>query len=84
MTNGEFREWLKGFFELSEEDVVLDMKQLQVIVNHLNLAEAVEGKLDAANDQLRGHIRAFRDRGVTDADALNDLTQLLRTHILTG
>jgi len=60
MTNDEFRAWLQGFFELSDEDAVLNPEQVQVIVNHLNLAETVSGKLDQPNQQLRDDISAFR------------------------
>jgi hypothetical protein len=73
MTNDDFRVWLKGYFELADPGP-LDMNQLQIIVNHLNLAEAVSGGLDAENQAIRAHIRQFRDKGQTDTAALGSLT----------
>ncbi len=58
MTNDEFRIWLGGFFELAGDDAPLTKAQLFIIGNHLNLAEAVEGKLDAFNEGFRAVIRA--------------------------
>ncbi len=60
MTNNEFREWLKGYFEISGDNAVLDANRLQIVFNHLNLAESVEGDLDAFNAQLRADIQEFR------------------------
>ncbi len=60
MTNDEFRSWLKGFFELSEGDALISAKQAQVVINHLNLAEAVEGSLDTVNEQLRADFDLYR------------------------
>lgn len=45
MTNLEFRYWLHGFYELSE-DLVLDEKQIKIIKNHADLVKRTEGKLD--------------------------------------
>jgi hypothetical protein len=59
VTNAEFRVWLKGYFELADADTPLNPQQAQVIINHLNLAEAVEGKLDAQNDNIRNRLRGF-------------------------
>lgn len=61
MTNEEFRLWLGGFFELADEDVPMIKRQLFIIGNHLNLAEAVEGKLDSFNEEFRRAIRAELD-----------------------
>jgi hypothetical protein len=60
MTNKEFQSWLKGFFELSGTDILLNNEQMKVITSHLNLAEAVTGALDGVNHQIRAHISAFR------------------------
>lgn len=84
MTNEEFRTWLRGFFELSEEDSALTPDQVQVIVNHLNLAEAVTGKLDDINEQLRSAIDAFRGQPKPIAPELfGDFTQDMRCLILS-
>lgn len=77
MTNAEFRAWLKGYFELAEPGP-LEIAQVQIIVNHLNLAEAVEGKLDAENLEIRASIRQFRDGGTHDAAALGTLTAAIQ------
>ena len=82
MTNNEFREWLRGFFELSDDGTVLDLKQIQVIVNHLNLAEAVETRLDDTNSQLRADINAFRSQPTHDAEDFERITQSIRDLIL--
>ena len=82
MTNAEFREWLRGFFELSEKDVVLQPPQIQVIVNHLNLAEAVENKLDDLNSQLRADIDAFRNQPSREPADFVRITQTIRDIIL--
>ncbi len=60
MTNNEFREWLKGYFEVSGDAAILDANRLQIVFNHLNLAESVEGELDPFNAQLRADISEFR------------------------
>lgn len=44
--------WLSGFFELSDDES-LNRKQLYIISNHLNLAEAVEGGLGEFNQDIR-------------------------------
>lgn len=59
MNNAEFRIWLKGYFELANTDTPINAQQAQVIINHLNLAEAVEGKLDPQNDNIRNTLRVF-------------------------
>lgn len=82
MTNDEFRAWLQGYFELTAEEVVLDLAQLQVIVNHLNLAEAVEGKLDTDNTCLRDDIDAFRKGDDNSERACAEFTQELRARAL--
>ena len=82
MNNGEFREWLKGFFELSEDDVLISPRQLQIIVNHLDLAESVSGELDTLNGQMRAEIDAFRTKPVRTPDEFASLTQSLRQHVL--
>jgi hypothetical protein len=51
---------------------------VQIIVNHLNLAEAVEGTLDTENLEIRASIRQFRDAGKTDAAALSTLTAAIQ------
>jgi hypothetical protein len=81
MTNQEFRDWLRGFFELSDENVCLAPQQVQIIVNHLNLAEAVEGKLDETNRQLRADIDAFRDQPSRTPEDFQSLTFSLRQHL---
>jgi hypothetical protein len=82
VTNNEFREWLRGFFELSEGETVLEPKQIQVIVNHLNLAEAVESGLDDTNSQLRADIDAFRNQPSRDAADFARITQSIRDLVL--
>lgn len=82
MRNSDFRQWLKGFFELAEPQAVLTPDQLQVIINHLNLAEAVEGELDALNASFRAEIEAFRSSGVEDEDTCRLLTDSLRERVL--
>jgi hypothetical protein len=82
MTNNEFREWLRGFFELSEENIVLGPQQIQVIVNHLNLAESVEKQLDDVNSQLRADIDAFRNQPSREAADFARITQSIRDLIL--
>jgi hypothetical protein len=77
MRNPEFRTWLKGYFELAEPGP-LELAQVQIIVNHLNLAEAVDGNLDAENLDIRASIRRFRDGGKTDAAALSTLTAAIQ------
>lgn len=81
MTNAEFRQWLSGFFELSSAEETLDLRQLQIIVNHLNLAEAVEGKLDAINQRLRDDILAFRNRPSPKPEDFDGFTLDLRERI---
>lgn len=81
MKNAEFREWLKGWFELAGPEAVLTPDQLTVISNHLNLAEAVEGQLDALNGSFRAEINAFRDGGAQDEDACRLLTGSLRERL---
>lgn len=84
MTNNDFRIWLQGYFELSDEDTPLDLAQLQMIINHLNLAEAVDGKLDADNTVLRRDIEAFRTGDDTSERALaafTDALQIGRAHV---
>lgn len=82
MKNTEFREWLRGFFDLSGKDVVLDLKQLQVVINHLNLAEAVEGKLDEINNQLRVDIQALREQKKQTPEDFSALTVNIRQKLL--
>jgi hypothetical protein len=77
MRNAEFRAWMRGYFELAEP-VPLELAQVQVIVNHLNLAEAVEGNLDAENLEIRASIRSFRDGGKADVAALSTLTAAIQ------
>lgn len=79
MTNAEFRTWLAGYFELAEEGTPLGPRQIQIIVNHLNLAEAVEGKLDAQNENIRGQIRAFLQSDAPDDTAVEALTLELQS-----
>lgn len=81
MKNADFRHWLKGYFELAGEEAVLTPPQLQVIVNHLNLAEAEEGALDEANRGFRADIESFR--GAAGGD-LRLLTESLRGRVLAG
>lgn len=57
MTHLEFCHWLNGYFQLSRDDQeTLDQRKIQIIYNHLNLAEtisgAVEGELVAVKKQL--------------------------------
>ena len=82
MTNKEFSEWLRGFFELSGDDVVLEPKQIQIIVNHLNLAEAVDKQLDDKNSQLRADIDAFRNQPSRGPADFERITQAIRDLIL--
>ena len=82
MTNKEFSEWLRGFFELSGDDVVLEPKQIQIIVNHLNLAEAVDKQLDDTNSQLRADIDAFRNQPSREPADFERITQAIRDLIL--
>lgn len=77
MRNPEFRAWLKGYFELAEPGP-LELPQVQIIVNHLNLAEMVEGTLDADNQEIRAAIRQFRDGGRSDMTALATLTAAIQ------
>ena len=37
MTPRDFSYWLQGFFEISNEDVTLSHRQIQIIKDHLNL-----------------------------------------------
>ncbi|MHB1948995.1 MAG: hypothetical protein ACYCQI_12885 [Gammaproteobacteria bacterium] len=58
MTHLEFCHWLNGYFQLSRDDQeMLDQRKIQIIYNHLNLAEtisgAVEGELVAVKNQLQ-------------------------------
>lgn len=82
MTNSEFREWLRGFFELSPEDVVLTGAQLETIINHLNLAEAVEGHLDVENARLRQDIRVSLASTMPHNHA--EISADIRTRILSA
>jgi hypothetical protein len=82
MTNTEFREWLQGFFELAGEEASLNPERVQVIVNHLNLAEAVEGKLDALNGHLRSEIQAFRKAAPHEAAGFARLTESIRIQVM--
>lgn len=84
MTNKEFRQWLSGFFELSSEEDMLDLGQLQIIVNHLNLAEAVEGKLDEVNQRLRDDILAFRQRPNPQPEDFDGFTLDMRERVLSA
>jgi len=82
MTNDEFRHWLQGFFLLSSDDVSLNTKQLHVIRNHLNLAEAVEGKLDEVNSLFHKRISEIIDsKKETNEQMRSLLTQELRIHL---
>jgi hypothetical protein len=82
MRNSEFREWLKGFFELSEENVCLSPQQIQIIVNHMNLAKAVEGEWDRINQEMRTEIDAFRNNASRTADDFQNLTVSIQQHLL--
>jgi hypothetical protein len=84
VTNVEFRAWLRGFFELSGPGVALEPRQLQVIVNHLNLAEAVSGGLDDANLLLRAEIAGFRELAAPGAADLAALTAALRDGVMAA
>lgn len=85
MTNNEFQTWLRGFFELSEEDSVLNPDQVQIIVNHLNLAEAVSGELDTKNMDLRVFIDAFRGQPKPIAPKFFEIfTTEIRRRALSG
>lgn len=44
MTNLEFAYWIKGFVNLSEDEYI-DFRQLNIIQNHLNLVQAVNGEV---------------------------------------
>lgn len=77
MTNAEFREWLKGFFEVSGDKAALDPARLQIVVNHLNLAESVDRELDAFNAQLRADILEFRKSPQDYAALTADIRQRL-------
>ena len=78
MTNEQFRAWLKGFFELSPETTVLVPEQVQVIVNHLNLAEHVAEHLDETNHQIRTEINAFRNGTRRTPDEFKVFTQTVK------
>lgn len=82
MTNSEFREWLKGFFELSDEGKLLTPERVQIIINHLNLAEAVENGLDSFNEQLRADLYQFREDAQTAPPDFDSLTRDIRSRIL--
>jgi hypothetical protein len=77
MTNAEFRVWLTGYFELADGDTPLNAQQALVIINHLNLAEAVEGKLDAQNDNIRNTLRSFIQNNSDAADVTARVQGLL-------
>ena len=81
MTNEEFREWLRGFFELSDQGVVLDLNQINIITNHLNLAEAVAGRLDETNAQLSADIQAIRSRPGPKPEDLAAFTQTIQKRL---
>lgn len=71
MTNREFVKWLSGFFELAESES-LNRKQLYVISNHLNLAEAVEGQLGEFNQKIRAMVSGQIDK-LSGPDELADI-----------
>ena len=62
MTNGEFRAWLKGFFELEEPPIVFEYRQLAIICNHLCLAQAVSVQLDEENHWLKEYLTTIVSR----------------------
>jgi hypothetical protein len=82
MNNYEFREWLKGFFELSGEEAILDSQRIQIIINHLNLAESVEGHLDEINHHLRIDIQNLRKQPSPSAAEYRDITKIIRQRVL--
>ncbi|EKD71682.1 MAG: hypothetical protein ACD_46C00125G0006 [uncultured bacterium] len=45
MTNEEFRCWIRGYIQLTDDDY-LDHRQVSIIKNHANLVEAIMGDLD--------------------------------------
>ncbi len=51
MTNVEFRLWVKGYLELSEEPKI-NTKQLRILNSHANLAHDTDGKLDVDIQQF--------------------------------
>lgn len=54
MTNNDFKYWLRGFAELCyQHEKDLNRDQLSVILNHINLTEAVSHKLTDENKHIR-------------------------------
>lgn len=80
MTHLEFCHWLDGYFQLSRDDQErLDQRKIQIIYNHLNLAETisgtVEGELVAVKKQL---LLCLETQAASD---FNKCSQMLRNAV---
>ncbi len=67
---------------MSEEGTLLNPDRVQIIINHLNLAEAVEEGLDSFNEQLRADLYQFREDAQTSPPDFNVLTDDIKNRIL--
>lgn len=56
MTNKEFSWWLRGFFMLEKQPIILTQHQVNIINNHLNLVISIDGSLDENNLWLKNEI----------------------------
>lgn len=64
MINTEFRCWINGYLELSD-DSVLNKQQLMIIKNHANLVIAVAGQLEAPVQEFVAHLEEAVEKNNT-------------------
>ena len=81
MKNSEFAIWMKGYFELCQEDM-LNHKKLYIIKNHLNLVHAVETCLTPANENIfRAVTSALNEGNSISQSALGALKAYVKAQI---
>lgn len=56
MTNEEFRYWINGYLTLTS-DHELTPAQINTIMSHANLVQAISGYLDEANSQFLSQLK---------------------------
>jgi hypothetical protein len=74
VTNFEFKCWIKGFYELSD-DFTLDEKQKRIIKNHSDLAQRTEGRLDESILDFVKKIKDIDDSKTLMKELMDDLSK---------
>ena len=62
MTNDEFRAWILGYVQLTN-DLPLNARQITIIKNHANLAHKMDGFLTPDNQVLLSNLKSNQRLG---------------------